>query len=278
MDRSHPEKPFNSSTGGLLANEPVLFFSRDNGRTWTDPLPVGLPPGLVATPANPIIELEDGRWMAAYDRWHRYDEPAPKGPYKDRMTAFFSMDRGRTWGDREVMADGWPEGRDYWHGKTIRLSDGRLFTVYQSADMNNERRERVWLPLHYAFADKAGRNWSKPIPTPVPGQTNCPVQLPGGPICVVYTRREEKQPGFLAVISEDLGETWDVDKAVRLWDSTGWTRLGISRDNVFPRSRETMAFGAPSLIILADGDLYASWWCTYASITHTRWARLRVVD
>ena len=26
-----------------------------------------------------------------------------------------------------------------------------------------------------------------------------------------------------------------------------------------------------------DGELYASWWCTYASLTHVRWARLRVV-
>ena len=176
------------------------------------------------------------------------------------------------------MADGQTEGRDYWHGKTIPLADGRLFTVYQSADMNNKRRERVWLPLHSAFADKDGKNWSKPIPTPVPGQTNCPAQLPGGEIGLIYTCREEEDQGFWAVLSEDPGKSWDMDNAVRLWDSTGWTHLGIVREDVFPKSRETMAFGAPSLITLADGDLYAVWWCTYASITHTRWARLRASD
>jgi hypothetical protein len=65
---------------------------------------------------------------------------------------------------------------------------------------------------------------------------------------------------------------------VRLWDATGWTHLGINAPEVYPHSHDTVAFGAPTLLATLEGDLYASWWCTYASITHIRWARLRTTD
>ena len=64
-DRSDPDQPFFSESGGLMANEPVLLLSRDQGRTWTDPEPVPLP-GLVASPAQSVIELSGGRWLAAF--------------------------------------------------------------------------------------------------------------------------------------------------------------------------------------------------------------------
>ena len=62
------------------------------------------------------------------------------------------------------------------------------------------------------------------------------------------------------------------------WDATGWTHLGVSSPDKYPHSHDTIAFGAPTLMTTLESDLYASWWCTYASLTHNRWARLRVVD
>jgi len=274
-DRSQPNKTMFSPSGGLIENEPILFFSHDGGHTWTRPLPFELPEGLVATPANPVVELEDGCWLATFDQWLSYDDPSP---YKPRMLAFFSTDRGRTWGDMVVMADGEPEGKGFWHGKTIRLSDGSLYSMFWSADMTHKDRGPVDLPLHYAFADKTGRNWSKPEPTTIPGQTNWPAELPGGRLCLIYTWREAGQPGFMAVLSEDGGRTWELENQVRLWDATGWTHIGINIPDKYPRSHDTIAFGAPTIMATQEGGLYASWWCTYASLTHIRWARLREVD
>lgn len=274
VDRSQPDKPMFSASGGLIENKPVLFFSHDGGHTWTGPLPLRLPAGMVATPANPIVELKDGRWLATFDQWHAFDDP---GPYKPRMLAFFSADRGRTWGDTIVIADGEREGKGFWHGKTIRLSDGRLYTLFWSADMTHKEKGPINLSLHYSFADKTGRHWSKPEPTSVPSQTHCPAELPGGRLCAIYTWREAERPGFMAVLSEDGGRTWDLDNQVRLWDATGWTHIGIHIPDKYPKSHDTIAFGAPTLMTTLNGELYASWWCTYASLTHIRWARLRVV-
>ena len=275
VDRTDPERPLFGPTGGMVPIESVLLLSRDGGRSWSPPAPVGLPAGVIATPANPIVELVDGRWLATFDQWHGFDEP---GPYQPRMFAIFSPDRGRTWGAPVALADGNAAGIGYWHGKTIRLASGRLYSTFWTADMTDPARGARDLPLHHAFGDPSGLHWSPPAPTTIPAQTHWPAELPGGRLAAIYTRRDAERPGFLAVLSEDGGQTWDLDGQVQLWDATGWTHLGISAPEVYPHSHDTIAFGAPALLATLEGELYASWWCTYASITHIRWARLRVAD
>lgn len=274
-DRSVPDRQMFSPSGGLIDNEPILFKSVDNGHTWAGPQPVKLPPGLVATPASTIIELDDGRWLATFDQWHGYTDDRP---YKPIMLAMTSADRGRTWSEMQVMADGAAIGKGFWHGKTIRLHDDRLFTLYWAADMTQPDKGPVNLPIHYAITDPNAEQWLMPQSTNLPGQTNWPAQLSDGTLAAIYTLREAEQPGFLVALSFDLGQSWDLENQVRVWDATGWTHLGISSPDKYPRSHDTIAFGAPTLCTTQEGDLYASWWCTYASLTHIRWARLRVID
>lgn len=275
VDRTDPERPIFGPTGGMVAIESVLLFSQDGGRSWSAPQVVVLPAGVIVTPANPIVELADGRWLATFDQWHGFDEP---GPYQPRMLAIVSSDRGRSWGEPSVLADGNAAGIGYWHGKTITLANGQLYSTFWTADLTDPVAGPRDLPMHHAFGDPTGQVWSVPTPTTVPAQTHWPAELPGGRLAAIYTRRDVERPGFIVVLSEDGGRTWDLDKQVQLWDATGWTHLGISAPEVYPHSHDTIAFGAPTLLTTLDGDLYASWWCTYASITHIRWARLRAVD
>lgn len=272
-DRSQPHQPMFSPSGGLIANEPVLFFSNDRGHSWSDPQPVTLPEGLVATPASTIVELADGRWLATFDQWRAFDDDRS---YQPCMLACTSADRGRTWSEMLVMADGAPVGKGFWHGKTIRLADDRLFTLYWAADMTQPHKGPLNLPIHYTITAADASAWPIPQPTAIPGQTNWPAQLPDGRLAAIYTLREGARPGFYVLLSDDGGQRWDHDQQVQVWDASGWTHIGISAPDKYPRSHDTIAFGAPTLLTLADGDLYASWWCTYASITHIRWARLGV--
>ncbi len=274
-DRSNPHQPMFSPSGGLIANEPALFFSSDRGHTWSRPQPLQLPPGLVATPASTLVELADGRWLATFDQWRAHDD---ERPYQPIMLACTSADGGRTWSEMAVMADGAAVGKGFWHGKTTRLADGRLFTLYWAADMTQPDRGPVDLPIHFAISDPNGDDWPMPQPTPLPGQTNWPAQLPDGTLAAIYTRREGDKPGFFVALSPDGGQSWDLAGQTQLWDATGWTHIGLSAPDKYPRSHDTIAFGAPTLITTQEGDLYASWWCTYASLTHVRWARLRTTN
>ena len=225
-----------------------------------------------AISAQSIIELADGRWLAAFDLWTTFDDHRP---YKPCMVTFVSDDQGKIWNDRVIMADGAADGKGFWHGRPLRLSDDRLFSLMWSADMTQPDKGPIDLPIHYTRADAAGREWETPKATNIPGQTNCTTELPDGRLAAIYTRRETDLPGFMVVLSEDCGQTWDLENQIQVWDATGWTYIGLSRPDRYPRSHDTIAFGAPSIVTLLNGDLYASWWCTYASQVHTRWARLK---
>ena len=273
-DRSDPDQPMFSTSGGLVEVESVLFFSQDDGHTWSSPRSLGLPEGMIATASTPIIELADGSWFVLYDRWHGYDDP---GPYRPQMLGFYSRDRGESWGEEVIVADVSAEGKGFWHGKAIRLSDDRLYTMFWTGDMTRPDQGPINLPLHCSIGDPTGRTWTPPESIGIPGQTNWPAELSDGTIGAIYTAREAEQPGFVVVLSEDGGKTWDLDNQVLVWDVSGWTHIGIPIADRYPRSHDTIAFGAPALTTTLDGDLYAAWWCTLNSVTHVRWARLGIV-
>ena len=181
VDRTQPDRPLFSPSGGLAGVELLLFFSADGGRTWTSPQPFRTSSELrrrgtgVLTPASNLLELADGRWMATFDKWPAFDDP---GPYRPRMWAYFSADGGLTWPESTLLADGHAEGKGFWHGKTIRLADDRLYTLFWAAHMTADRGP-VDLPLHYAYGDATGRHWTQPGPTALA----CPARPTGQPSC-----------------------------------------------------------------------------------------------
>lgn len=272
IDRSESDLSMFSASGGLLPIESVTFTSTDDGHSWQGPNRFPIPEGLNLTLASPVIELADGQWLAVFDRFKTYSDETP---YQPKMLGFLSNDRGMSWGAPFLVADGAQDGKGFWHGRTIVLNDERLYTLFWAADLTDQERGAVDLTNHVSIAAPDASNWPTPLPTNLPGQTNYPVQLQHGCFAAVYTLRESDRPGIMAALSED-GIEWDLASQVRVWDATGWTHLGIATSGKYPNSHDTIAFGAPTFHLLPDGDLYATWWCTFASITHIRWARLRV--
>jgi hypothetical protein len=270
VDRNEPGKLMvNPDTGGFLAVEVVLFRSSDNGRTWSAPEVIEIPGNMILDFSGPVVELDNGRWFLPFDMGKAYDDPEP---VKAVMVGLFSGDGGRRWGDTVTLADGGAEGKGYWHGRVIKLLDGRLFTLLWTGD----RKTGKFLDIHRTVSDGQGRNWSKPEPTGIPGQTSWAVDLGEGRMVAAYTYREGGRPGIMAVLSGDGGKTWDLDGQVRLWDATGRETVGVAVKDTYPQSHDVIAFGKPQATRTSNGEVLASFWCTEACITQARWARLRV--
>lgn len=189
------------------------------------------------------------------------------------MYGLFSTDEGRTWGDRVTIADGEADAVGYFHGRVVRLLDGRLFTLLWSRD----ERSGAFLPLHRVISDLEGERWSAPASTGLPGQTSWTVDLGGGRLVAAFTHREGGIPGIHAALSTDLGATWDLERSVILWDATGRETVGVASVNDYPQSHDVIAFGKPMAIGTSDGEVLVSYWCTEHCVTQARWARLRVV-
>ena len=273
VDRSDPDRPmFNEATGGICEYELVVLRSSDRGRSWSRPEPMVVPEDLIVTPSSGVIELEDGRWFLPFDRWHAFDSPQP---YRPQGVGLFSNDQARTWSDPVVIADTDSADKGFWHGQVLRMNDKSLFTMFWTALMKSDIES---LPLHCCRGSSDATRWAEPEATTVPGQTNHAVDLGRGHMLNVHTRRDGPQPGFFAVASSDEGRTWDLENQVCLWDATGRDKLGVEAPETYPRSHDTIAFGAPRAIRLADGDVLATFWCTEMSVTHVRFVRLSVSE
>lgn len=271
FDRSDPEAPvFNEVTGGVRGNRTVLQRSQDLGRSWSAPelLPLPDPRGEVNVP-SPIIELENGRLFLPCEVWKPFDDPTPLHLFGFGL---FSDDGGRNWGDRVDYPSATDAAKMYSHTRYIRMRDGRLGGLQWTQPVGGQGN----CHLSWVSADPTGKRWDCPKPTNLFGQTSWAVDLGGGVLAAISSIREEREPGEYVFLSHDGGLTWNVDGGVVVWDAVGQEFLGVQHKPSYPRSHDNIAFGAPTLTQAPDGALFASWWCTQASITHVRYAKLRV--
>ena len=269
VERQRPEKLMvNPKTGGFLPTETLLFFSSDNGHTWSSPERVRLPEGIIAYHSGPVVELNNGTWFLPFDAGKAYDDPHP---VKAKMLGLFSIDKGKSWKDMVVFADGSPQEKAHWHGRVVKLEDGRLFTLLWTSDQKTGR----FIDLHQTFSDEYGRNWNVPQSTGIPGQTSWTIDIGKGKMFAVFSQRESS-PGIWGVISTDGGKSWQLDKRVKFWDARGRETVGIARINTYPQSHDAIAFGRPQAIKSSNKDILVSFWCTETCITHIRWCRVEV--
>ena len=269
-DASDPNRLlFNPDTGGVPSSDVVLFRSSDSGRSWSDPEVLALPgDGLVDAPSQ-IIELNSGRWFLACEVWKGWKDTRP---LHIKGFAVFSDDSGHTWGDRLHFPSAADSEKMYSHTRYTRMLDGRICALQMTKDIGGSKN----FDLYFTISDESGTQWTYPQPTGLPGQTSWVAHLGGGTLAAVYTRRQGMKPGILAILSEDGGKTWDTHDQLMLWDAVGQEYLGLQHEPSYPSKHDNIAFGKPNLARLADGSLVASWWCTQACVTHTRFAKLRV--
>ncbi len=269
-DRSDPDRTmYNPATEGYLPCDIVMFASEDQGRTWSPPWVVGLPPGLVANNSGPAIELPGGRLVLPVESWKAYDDPEPP---PQRALALFSEDGGQSWGELTVVGDGVADGVYYWDQGMVGLGGGRLLVTAWTHDAATDKDVFV----HRILSADGGRTWSPPEPTNLQGQVTFPVDLGEGRLLAVYNRRYGDRPGVMAALSADGGATWDLAGQVAVWDAVGQANVGVAAGARELQQHITIAFGKPVAIRLSDGDVLASFWCTQACVTHIRWCRLRV--
>jgi len=115
-----------------------------------------------------------------------------------------SSNGGRSW-ERPVEVAR-QEGSEFEEPSLIQLPGGRLLALMRD---NGTRY------LHQCVSDDDGRSWSPPLRLPIEGYPPHLLLLPDGRVLCTYGWR---YPDFAirAVLSDDGGETWDIEQTVRI--------------------------------------------------------------
>ena len=189
----------------------AILKSKDNGNTWTDPIPVNTSPvpdwgvsgpfpavsmiGAGGSGAGHIIELPDkGLIFALSGR-------IKPGEWQSFMMR--SDDGGDNWEFFSTMAYD-PAGIIGWGepGMT-RLKDGKLVCLYRTSHLPG-RQDNMW--FNYSLND--GITWSLLERTSLWGYPADILQLQDGRVLAVYGYRKEPW-GVRGCVSQD-GMTWDI--------------------------------------------------------------------
>ncbi len=257
----------NPQTEGFVRTDLALIRSMDEGLTWSGLEPLTSPDGWRHfETCAPITALPGGRWLAPSSYWNDWQGRCPAGAHK--AVVFVSDDAGRSWPRIADVMDGTAEQVAAWEQKHVVLTDGHLMALCWCYDLRSRRN----MPNRYVFSSDQGDSWSRPLSSPLHGETCTPVALSDNHVLCVYRRADKR--GLWAHLARIEGDRWIGLSDVPLWGTDIESR-DESKDSALS-SLSTLRFGLPTVKRLPDGDVFAAFWCVEDCVSNIRWFRLRL--
>ncbi|MCX6898520.1 MAG: sialidase family protein [Verrucomicrobia bacterium] len=204
---------------------PIVRFSRDEAETWSEPVPMIEAPGYFVLNNDRVIQLKDGRLVAAVG-FHRSRAADPKSSrsFDGRAIAmwYLSDDEGRTWREASTW---WAlparTGSGLQEPGVVELADGRLFS-WMRTDQGAQ---------FGCYSADRGKSWQIPEATTLksPVSPASIERLPGSSdLLAVFNDHsgafeftKGKRTPLVTAISSDGGKTWLHRKLIES-DPDGW--------------------------------------------------------
>jgi hypothetical protein len=242
----------------------VTLRSRDGAR-WDGPFTIHPPlRGPAFETCHRVIELRDGRLLAPTSTWKGWNGEAPNGM---KAVALVSRDRGASWPEHLAVMDRWADGLTHFEQGMCELPDGRVFAV---AWVFHEPSGKS-LPNHFCLSDAAVSRFGEPRTFGLAGETAKPVCLRDGRVLIAYRRTD--LPGLWARLGRIRGDEWETLDEQPLWQGAA---SGMKGERAASEEMSGLRFGFPSMVELADGQVFLVFWCQEDCINNIRWIRLEV--
>ena len=253
----------NRENAGWCPMDLVISHSPD-GRAWDAPAVV-VPPlrGPAFEICHRIVPLADGRWLWPTSTWRGWDGDEADGM---RAVALVSTDRGRAWPEHIEVFDGRAEGIVHWEQSMAPLEDGHLLVVSWAFDPQASRTH----PLPWAVS-RDGRTFDQRGSTGILAQTTKLAYLGDRRVLAVYRRDDE--PGLWGALAQVDADGWRTLGTAILWDGAG---PGMRGDRGTADDLSQLAFGSPSVVVAADGDVLVAFWRRVGCQYGIGWIRLRI--
>ncbi|MFB3904765.1 MAG: sialidase family protein [Acidobacteriota bacterium] len=265
----HREDPdeglVNRETSGYVATDLFWIRSTDAGRSWSRPQPVVSPlPSTAWEFCHPLLELQNGRWLAPVATWRSWDGSNPPG---EQTVALVSDNRGQSWPRFTRMFDGRSSGRSHLEVSATQMADGRILAVSWVFSFDSGET----FPTEFTISEDRGETFSEPLLTGFLAQTCKILQLADGRILCAYRRHD--QPGLWATVARLEGSRWTNLVTAPLWEGAS---SGMAGQVSSGQELSELKFGYPSLCQLPGGEVMLLFWCQEGCLTNIRWLRLQV--
>lgn len=268
MDRSDDRPWRNRATDGRLPMRILQAESADAGHTWHSVREINLDSVGQAVPQY-MLALSGGDLIAGFETFKSYDDTRP---WRYQAGVVRSTDRGATWSSPIAAAEVDAAGRMWWDPRATELSDGRLVQCYHAFDYPTCRDA----DLHLAWSSDAGRTWTEPAPTGLPGQMTWPVVL-GHRDLILLQQRRHPPAGIVALATRNGGRAIDQTDQMPIYTHTTPTcgaADGSGSAIQYFDDMDGFTFGHPAAARLVDGSVLVAYYAGRRGHTELRLTRL----
>ncbi|MEO7649400.1 MAG: sialidase family protein [Bryobacteraceae bacterium] len=177
---------------------PMARFSKDDGKTFSEPKPIPVTPYPSYTGMNPdrLIQLRTGRLIVPF--WHTLDYRVNKHV---ATRVYYSDDDGANWKHSETLVDIPDSKAGAQEPGIVELKDGRLF-MWIRTDKGS---------VYKSYSKDKGVTWTAPEPMNLdsPLSPQSIKRIPStGHLVIIWNNSKTKRFPLTAAISKDDGETW----------------------------------------------------------------------
>lgn len=250
-----------STKFGTLKNDAVFCVSNPSVTTWSEPRIVPSNYNCPVEISNPMLVLNDGRWLAPSTLLTDKDHLGEKVIVRE------SRNEGLTWENEYTVFSDKAAKRGFFEKKIIETAPGRLIAFAWTVELGTYKD----FNNHFVSSDDGGCTWCKPQPTAISGQTLTPLCLGGEKFLLIYNCRKSPQ-GIKLAIADISGNACRVLEDEYLWqpaNSGDSMKKGID-------SFDDFAFGLPSVVRLDTEIFLAVFWCKENGIFCIRGMKFRI--
>lgn len=238
-----------AETGGLLAGDNLVSYSRDQGRSWSKPAIVARRWPELLEISGACIEAVDGSLFAVGATLPLPDGSSPSG---QRGVLLRSDDGGRSWDDSVTYFQSANATVAPLEGRICQMADNRLAVIFWAYDRHTQKN----LPNHIAISEDNGRSWPIVIDTGIMAQASYLLPLSDHLVLVAQAHRDTVDSGIYVRIANLRHNQWNVISEAAVYAGPPGT-TAANDINLFAN----LKFGQPSLLRLPDGTILLTHWC-----------------
>ena len=262
------EPNWSDETSGLRQNQLFWASSKDDGLTWTEPVPIPMPIPGSAEVAGTMCITRNAVWLGPYAPYNTFDPALAVN--RNQVVLVRSTDQGQTWSHTSMLRfdDASTAAAETW---VTQLADGRLLGT--AWHLNHS--DGTDYPNAYSLSLDEGLTWQPTRSTGIMGQSAALTPLQDGRALFVYNQRRHGEIGIWLAVVNPTESDFGVETNQIIWKAETRTQSGTSGSHT---EWTDFSFGEPSITLLPDNMLLATLWCKQPAGRGAYYVTLRMHD